>query len=113
MQIEPGIDFLAAAGQLRTLATPERCQRRRGRRFWLWQVGCFRNRKQRGRWLCDGRPLDLRGGSDRRLCGMRLLPQRLGLLRDAFPQRALLFTQRALAPWQKQRLRKRLRTFHR
>src|SRR5882757_905309 len=75
VQVEPGIDILPAARQLRALATPERCQRRcrwfwrghrRRGRLWFWQRRLLHRDNDFGHW-----------GGRQGLRGTRFLAQRL------------------------------------
>ena len=109
VQVEPGIDLLSAARQLRALAASERRQRRRGRRHRLWRS------RNLGGWKWFRRSGGFRGGrrfrirrSRLRLGGARLFAQRLGLPGDALPQRALFFAQAALAARRGRQFRNRV-----
>src|ERR1700681_1510313 len=96
VQVEPGIDLLAATRQVRTLAAADRCQRRR---FRSWRRNDRRRRWRlwRGHRFRRGLGLGFRR-SDRRLRSAVSLAQWFDLLGHAFPKRALLLAEAALAP---------------
>src|SRR5258707_11861955 len=96
MQVEPGIDLLAAARQVRALAAADRRQRRR---FRSWRRNDRRRRRHlwRGNRTRRGLGLGFRR-SDRRLRSAVSLAQWPDLPGYAFPERLLLPPEAALAP---------------
>ena len=90
-----------------TLAASERRQRRRGRRLWFRRSRDFGGRMRAARTPRVSAASELRRPAA--LGGPLPLAQRLGLLCDALPQRALFLAQAALAARRRRQFRDRAR----
>ena len=98
VQVEPGVDLLPPARQMRALAAAERRQRRRRLAFEATRLrGGDGVLRRRGRFRRGSVPT---AAADAAVALRRAASLRSGLTcsRDALPQRALLFAQAALAP---------------